>query len=473
MPSVACSAFAAQPLPVIHLLPAPIPVQIPQFSHATYLRSFIKLAQNPKNHVVANTHYVRLEAEHATGLRLPVIPALGLHIKVQYSGWSSRDILLNDRYGLTRMYAWCSSMVDKYPFRLVDLQQTDRRFETFAKHFAMVLMPYAIEGQYIFYEMYAIGIPMFVPADPSWFLWPRISVMKSGTDIFQHSMLQDLYHRCPKGERKFQHFVGKHEYLLKGYQKFPGGPKKQIMINYTIFCSGRVSIQVENYDTLNGTQASETAQLVEMDAMDERGQTHALRPVRGRYLKSHGGHCVRLKAPIQNVRHVRIFVGPSPEETEVFARAGACESGPLYTLDKGWARGYYVRETSQALLPPFFVDSFERKHHGGTNWIFGTALQRRRRRRALRYSPMELGSLRALRSVWPASPYAVYPHLGYFASAAELLKLLLELEPKQVSRDMRRFLEERREAGLEAWRNILEEVNWHPSQEEAISCCAR
>lgn len=434
MPTMLCLAFSGQPLPVVHVVPAPVTVQVPALkeSQQPYLRALVRMMKDPKNHFAANTHAMQSSVLYSTGLELPVLPFLGFHRTAKYSGLSSREVLLHDRYSILRTYAWCAAMVDDYPFRLVDLRQTDRRFETFVGFRAAVYFPYTLDGQYAFYELYATSIPIFVPADPSWFLWPRVKALRPAEPGGRA--------RCPKGQRHLELFTGRHELFLKNL-----GRNGHVYLNYTILCSGEVRASVANYQLLNGTRATERAELRAMEAMDDRGLTHVLLAQGGGPLQSHGRTCVRLRALPSG--HLQLFVGVARLSVR------RCLSGPLPGLRSvGWARGRYVREPLE-LRRPIYVDGLEREHRGSSNWLLMASLQRPQY-----VNPFDMISLRCLRAQWPHSPYAVYPHLGYFASAAELLEKLLRLQPEDVSQRMRAWQQLRREVGLKTWQAILHDV---------------
>lgn len=443
MPTLLCIAFSAQALPVVHIVPAPVTVQIPalKFAHRPFLRALLKLVEDPKNHFAVNTHSMQSSVLYATGVKLPVLPFLGFHQKANYEGQSSRDILLHDRYSILRTYAWWAAMLETYPFRLVDLRQTDRRYETFARFRATVFFPYTLDGQYAFYELYAAAIPMLIPADPSWFLWPRVNANRIPESLRGIK-------KCPRKQQRFDVFVGKHEIYLKSFR---GG---RVYMNHTVSCSGRTDVSVANYELLEGSKASDVAELVEMEAMDERGMSHFLQARGGGLLKSHGEKCVRVRALDQG-RYLEVFVGVPRGQKLTEA---ACASGPLLAVD--WARGRYNREPMDPFPPPaIFADGLERVHRGSSIWFQMASLQK-----AKYLNPFDMISLRCLKDQWPNSPYAVYPHLTYFASAAELLKELLVFKPEEVSEQMRRWQTLRRDVGLKTWLAILEDVAWHPSQ---------
>ncbi|CAE8647605.1 unnamed protein product, partial [Polarella glacialis] len=65
-----------------------------------------------------------------------------------------------------------SSDQSQFPFRFVHIADTDRTYETFAEYAAVVFVPGDVE-QMGFYEFYTMAIPIFFPADPGRFLWPR------------------------------------------------------------------------------------------------------------------------------------------------------------------------------------------------------------------------------------------------------------------------------------------------------------
>ena len=392
--------------------------------------------KDEKNHFAVNTHSMQNSVLYAAGVKLPVLPFLGFHQKAQYTGQSSRDILLHDRYSILRTYAWWAAMLEGYPFRLVDLRHTDRRYESFARFRATVFFPYTLDGQYAFYELYAAGIPMLIPADPSWFLWPRVNVNRIPEGFRGIKM-------CPRKQQHFDVFVGKHEMYLKSFR---GG---RVYMNYTVLCYGRTHVSVANYELLEGSKALEVAELVEMEAMDERGMSHFLQARGGGLLKSHGEKCVRVRALDQG-RYLEVFVGV-PRQKLTHA---ACASGPLLAVD--WARGRYNREPMDPFPPPAtFADGLERVHRGSSIWFQMASLQK-----AKYLNPFDMITLRCLKDQWPNSPYAVYPHLTYFASAAELLKELLVFKPEEVSEQMRRWQELRRDVGLKTWLAILEDVAW-------------
>lgn len=453
IPAVLCAAFASAVSPVILYSPTGVTVQIPMDSHEPFLRLMLDMARDPKNHFIASNPATRAQFEYHTGFRMPVIPVMAHYITEEYSGWDSSAILVHDRTSSVFLLRALQLLAPpEFALRFVGFLDTDRQYGTFASHRALVYVPGCIPEQMFFYEVYAMGLPILLPADSKYYLYPSL----------------DISHGLFDG-KAFAEWVGKHRLFLDL------GPTLDMYANYTIRPDGRVFSRVvlRHYDKggsfTHSSHGAEHARLVPLRAMDEFGNTHALMPEGSRnFMTSHLGCCVR--AAIWHSWGLSITMGPSPPYCPMAGALGSCASGgPLarsMRLGSSWV-------LSQRHAPMIEIARggmsgrkhpviFERHSFGATQWFHGARTISRRRRGAT--SPFDFSTHYGLRQWVKMSDMFTFPEVRHFVSMADVVRQLSDLKPAETAARMKRFVQERRATGLAAWRATLEAVAWHPSQ---------
>jgi len=449
IPSVTCAALASMPWPVVLFAPTGVTVQVPREHYAPFLKLLVKMSHDPKNHFIAMGPYTRAQIEYHTSLRVPVIPVLALYVNVSYTGRFSTDILVHDRTNTLLIQTLCALIPDRYPLRMVGFLQTDRQYSTFAKHRAVVHVPGCLPEQMAFYEFYGMGIPLFIPADPTYYLWPRLP--------FSMGQPPPNYGKCGS----YADWAGVHQ--LKFTDK---ATNMLVIANYTIRCSGKLIVHAASESE---SLPSEVGKVVPMQAMDDLGNTHALRPEASSGLQSHRDRCVRFtRWPVSD--RLRIWMGPTPGACPALDAAGGCEAGPFPECPGLlWIEADYLASPPPAVVaaPLQREESvqFERGGFGGTFWhLASTTLSRRRRGQRPSTSPFDLNTHRTLRQWSVAIDFFRYPGLTHFVSLASLTRQLLSLDPVRVGATMQEFRTARRKTGLAAWRATLEKIVRHDSQ---------
>eukprot|EP00927_Polykrikos_kofoidii_P086842 TRINITY_DN9850_c0_g2_i1.p1 TRINITY_DN9850_c0_g2~~TRINITY_DN9850_c0_g2_i1.p1 ORF type:complete len:907 (+),score=82.14 TRINITY_DN9850_c0_g2_i1:84-2804(+) len=460
IPAVLCAAFASMPLPVIHYLPTTLACQVAQENVGPFLKLYAKMAEDPKNHFIANSGAYGAMHDAMIGRRLPVIPVLALYINNSYAGWRSSQVLVFNRDNTLMHEAICSLVPENSLLRFVSHWHTDRHYSTFARHRAVIFVPGAWT-QMSFWEFYAMGLPSFIPAYPGLYLWPPLPA-----SLARGAVVTGPEHARPWREGgqslgTFAPWTGKHVLRYK------------TIISQSIY-------EVEVTLTFNGTsqavvklQTSEEdfeglASLTPLDdGMDMFGSTHALTPapdgwggIGSPYFIN--GNCLRL-----SISHGFLsgFVGPK--------HGGLYDDCAKVEGDHAnWHSWYQVRGDWE------FMDDSDLRADGAmtggfgeTFWYFGqTRLSHRRRQTqpASRWDPFTISRHSSLSRLSRDVDMFRLPHVGQFTSVADLLDQLTTMRPIPTSKAMREFTRIRRTAGLAAWRSVLFAVVAHPSQDSLL-----
>lgn len=455
IPSVTCASLASMPWPVVLFAPTGVTVQVPREHYSPFLKLLVRMSQDPKNHFIGMGPYTRAQIEFHTSLRVPVIPVLALYINASYTGRFSSEVLVHDRTTTLLTQTLCALIPKDYPLRMVGFLQTDRQYSTFARHRAVVHVPGCLPEQMAFYEFYGMGIPLFIPADPTYYLWPRLP--------FTVGHEPSHYGSCGS----YGSWSGKHQL------KFADAATSLLLYaNYTIRCNGAVAVHAISESAPSKVQ-SHKARLLPMTAMDELGNTHVLQLETDSGVHGHMGRCIRVtRWPVSD--RLRVWMGPKRGACAPLDAVGGCEAGPNTACPGvSWVEADYLAAPPPAVAAgPAQREEpiqFERGGFGGTFWHLGsTTLSRRRRGQRPSTSPFDLNTHRALREWSAAIDFFRYPGLSHFVSLAALLRQLLELDPVSVGATMREFRTARRKTGLAAWRATLESIVRHESQNSLL-----
>eukprot|EP00927_Polykrikos_kofoidii_P086841 TRINITY_DN9850_c0_g1_i1.p1 TRINITY_DN9850_c0_g1~~TRINITY_DN9850_c0_g1_i1.p1 ORF type:complete len:926 (+),score=76.80 TRINITY_DN9850_c0_g1_i1:274-2778(+) len=462
IPAVLCVAFASLTLPVIHYSPTSLVVQVPLENVAPWLKIYAKMAEDPKNHFVANTGAYGAGHEALIGRRLPIIPVMAFYINNSFAGQRSAQVLVFSRAKTLMHEAICSLVPRDFPLRFVSHMHTDRQFSTFARHRAVVFNPGAWT-QMAFWELYAMGLPPFIPADPGRFLWPPIPAALAHGAIVTGPEHARPWRGGGHGWKTFARWRGSH--VLKSFlTSFPGSVTEVIMtvtFNSTNLAGVKVQVGDESVQGL--------ASIVPLsDGMDLYGNTHALIPAgdgwggpRAPYFLS--SRCLRLHTLLGAVGGT---IGP--------VLAGSKNSCANVTQDFANWRFWYPLHNEGAMMDKsdLRADGAVTSAFGETFWYFGqTRLSHRRRQTqpTPRWDPFTISRHSSLRRLLRDVDMFQFPHVGRFLSVADLLRQLTRMQPIPTSKGMRDFMRTRRAAGLGAWRGVLFAVVAHPSQDNLLN----
>jgi len=458
IPAITCAAFAALELPVVHYSPTIITVQVPLQNIGPWLQLYAKMARDPKNHFIVNSEAYNAMHEAVTGQKWQVIPVLALYMNVTYTGHQSNRILVYDRSFTVLLQGLSALTPAEHMLHFIGHTQTDRQYTTFAEHRALIFVPTAV-AQMAFWEFYAMGVPIFIPADASLYLWPPLPFgMVNGGVV-----TEDSGYARPGlpilGHGSYEHWEGVHHLNISVIAGRSTGVS--IFVDLTLRRSNAVSVLM----TAPGQQIAFDAEAVPLTTMDERGNTHSLEPS-GEFGPVFGGRCVRLS---NNLGLLSAWLGPRPGACPKLDAPGGCRAGPVLCKTSLWNEIPYRGEPPEggAEQRDKPLDGAERSGFGESFWCLGRTVLTRRRRQRPWGDPSATSTHRSLRRLTHRLDMFQYPKVGRFISGAELLYKLQELEPNAVETVMHDFMKSQRSAGLALWRDaVLNAVVQHPSQED-------
>eukprot|EP00445_Apocalathium_hangoei_P022502 CAMPEP_0203896896 /NCGR_PEP_ID=MMETSP0359-20131031/39592_1 /ASSEMBLY_ACC=CAM_ASM_000338 /TAXON_ID=268821 /ORGANISM="Scrippsiella Hangoei, Strain SHTV-5" /LENGTH=671 /DNA_ID=CAMNT_0050819669 /DNA_START=258 /DNA_END=2270 /DNA_ORIENTATION=+ len=171
--------------PVIGYISTPLSVYINSKDRAQWYQSFYEMALDPRHFFSATTPVFAEWITYATGIALPVIRPAALFTDASYWPVRSREVLLLRTVSLfwdsecilnhfskeamrARSVAeGAESTSSLIPLRFVEstlLNGQERiGYDAFGEFLAAVIFPYAF-SQFWFYELYAMGVPLYMPA---------------------------------------------------------------------------------------------------------------------------------------------------------------------------------------------------------------------------------------------------------------------------------------------------------------------
>eukprot|EP00929_Paragymnodinium_shiwhaense_P008188 TRINITY_DN11212_c0_g2_i1.p1 TRINITY_DN11212_c0_g2~~TRINITY_DN11212_c0_g2_i1.p1 ORF type:complete len:902 (+),score=167.60 TRINITY_DN11212_c0_g2_i1:175-2880(+) len=474
IPAILCAAYASLSLPVIHYAPTSLTVQVALETVGPFLQLYAKMMKEPKNHFVTLTRGYESMNEALLGKRMRVIPTMGLHINASYVGRRSKQILVFDRV-TSAIYQGLSAVAPaNFPFTFNHHGDTDKSFKTFARHYAAVFVPGGWT-QMSFWDLYAMALPVFVPSDPSRYLWPPLPIAKElqgrvrgtwGTAFAYDWKYADprQRHMAKGGVRDdlCAHWRGEHR--MKYWIAY---------VNITIHnCTdGFVNIFLSD---LSETMAGRV-KLKRLQSMDERGHTHWVVPLQEDWKGAEGwspyfmgGRCMRISSMMG---HLVVSLGPPRGMCGLLDAEGGCAIVPMRCPGAFWADVNYLDgppptpfNTPQLATDDRF-DGAERAAFGEAFWYLGRTVLSPRRRSIPRGDPFKLSSHMALRELAPRLDMFNYPGVNHFVSFADLAKQAMSMKAQETSRTMAAFMKQRRAAALTAWAAVLNEVVTDPGQE--------
>lgn len=419
IPAFACSAFVDLPLPMVMYAANPLTAQVPFTQHDAWLALFGKLAADPKNHLLVSNPWSQAQFEYQAGISLPVIRVHGLYANAKHSpedsGPHSTEVLVYDRTSplLARVLQALLKSEGKsrlgVPSRFVHHGSTDREYKTFASFAAVVFVPGDVE-QMAFYEFYSMDLPVFVPADPGRYMWPRLPGGPAPDNT------------CGQ----YAEWVGTWEL------RYASGVTEVLAID----CAGRSELA-----------GGGVGKMRPLARMDERGFSHCL--VLGRHGRRHVAR--RLRLSMGYLQAVRL-------ESETPCEGSFAEAFATGPGDPGAASAIAEGVRSAGEPTPQEPTLWDHDIFASVAWFLEGRLGGPSR---AKHSPFDLGSVAAAREWASVMDYFRFPAVGLFVSAAELVAALADGgggSLRAASREMHGFNERELRHSLRQWRSVLSEA---------------
>lgn len=433
IPAFGCALFSALPYPVIMYAANPATAQIPLAGYSSWLALLVKMASDPKNHILVSNTFAQAQYEYQTGVVLPVIRVHGLYTRTKRPpipagmDLSLKHLLIYDRTGplfARTLQALRARIADSEKNDKGEVQsarttnikhhlETDRKYDTFATFDAVMFMPGDVE-QMAFYEFYSMELPLFVPGWPGLYMKPWLLGMR-GPDV-----------SCGA----YSNWAGSWAVTQE-----KDASQEMLYIN----CRGHVIHQFLRVDGSTGPAAE--GHLRPLPAMDEKTFTHCLQGP-----AAAGDHVrIRLSYSMMEIARISGTVGCTGSFRD------AQRSTKAVVVYRSFERQAGGREMS---IPYTWGHTI----FGSTAWYLEARLPHAPRR--VQHSPFRICNVAAAREWAEYMDFFRFPAVGIFESGAELLSMVgsetLSLHKRQ--RVMRSFNAVTLERSLRQWRGVVSDA---------------
>lgn len=173
-PILFCRFFRQFGRPVLGYFGLPLHYMVPKHDWGHWLEAFFGMALDIRNTFVTNNFMLAEQIAWQTGIRLPTLSPSCVYLNTSYNPTRTHEVLVPEPREACVLHCLLRHFlrdVESYPFHFLRKADTDRQFSTFASFRAVVLFPHDV-ALMIFYEFYALGVPLFVPEHPSKYIFP-------------------------------------------------------------------------------------------------------------------------------------------------------------------------------------------------------------------------------------------------------------------------------------------------------------
>lgn len=172
IPIYYCKVWARLDVPIFGYFGLPLHYMVPTEKWGSWLEEFAELERREKAVFLANNRMLQQQVLWQVGIVLRVQRPLSLHLETTYYPSRMNEVLVPEpREGCVLHCLLDRFIPEDYPLVFKRKHETDRRLETFAQFRAVALWPHDL-ALIMFYEMYALTIPLFVPKHYSKYIFP-------------------------------------------------------------------------------------------------------------------------------------------------------------------------------------------------------------------------------------------------------------------------------------------------------------
>lgn len=162
---------------VVGYISIPLGSYVPVSERALWYQQFYDMVADPRHVMVVSGPIFGEQITYATGVALPIVPPACLYTDAVYFPKLGRDVLmvkhvstfwdlrcvLNKFSGQAHEQGLSAASLPVRFFDVADLGEAGREsYIPFAEHIASVIYPYSV-SQFMFYEIYAMNMPIFMP----------------------------------------------------------------------------------------------------------------------------------------------------------------------------------------------------------------------------------------------------------------------------------------------------------------------
>ncbi|CAE8588432.1 unnamed protein product [Polarella glacialis] len=171
-PMYYCNFFTEFNKTVLGYFGLPLHYMVPQEHWAKWTKDFVAMASQPKSFFVSNNPLHAEQVVWQTGRRIPLLRPVVLYRDEVYNPTRENDILLPEPRDACVLNCLIRAFTPEgYPLKFFGKADTDRTFQAFTSFRAVVLFPHDF-ALMTFYELYAMGVPIFMPSHMSKYLFP-------------------------------------------------------------------------------------------------------------------------------------------------------------------------------------------------------------------------------------------------------------------------------------------------------------